>query len=704
MGEVRIVKHLAAVAGELPRVRPAFRADCIPIVFVATDTWAMPLGVCIQSIVAHADEFLNYDIVVVGSNIHWVKRRQLQMLQRPNVSIRFVDIPCRFSLDAVSGSCRLTCAQSLRFLLEFLFPYQDRIIYLDSDTIVLRDISKLFAENVSGYLAGAAWDLGMVYTAIKCPKLVAEFHKRFDLPVPEGYFNSGVLLLNLEEMRRQNIGQQLLTMQRTTQPLIGIDQQYYNAVFRGRVKFLDGRWNFLEMYFWENDFFKTVPLTVQKLQQSHGSDPFIIHYVGPKPWHHVHRPRGDIFWHYARQTPFCASLFPNAILCGPGLGQVKLADASCKRPSIGSICRYHACKILRRIAFFKKTRRYFAARQDALAMRLSSNFYDRAMIPAEPAPRPNIPISIVIPVYNAAVYLRQCLDSAIHQTLREIEIICVDDHSTDESLSILREYAARDPRIQVLENAHNRGTLQMRVMGVLAARGQYILCLDADDALELSIAQQAFEAAISHPNGPVDIVHFRCKMQRPDMHVPIIGGFLDCRHFDLLRQPDLLEHVASGAIAHTLWGKIIQRKCYIAALRRLVGIHNILQRHILHPEDFVQFMAIAFVAKSYLGINVPGYYYLQRSSSINMKIRQCGEAWLKCMDDTIATMSAISTLFKNCPMRVRANLQRLTIGIAKTHLRMANNCSQSMQSSVHFAVRRLMGQGKKDLFHRIKLD
>ena len=73
-------------------------------------------------------------------------------------------------------------------------------------------------------------------------------------------------------------------------------------------------------------------------------------------------------------------------------------------------------------------------------------------------------VSIVVPIYNVEKYLRQCLDSIIHQTLKDIEIICVDDGSTDASPEIIREYMAKDPRVKVITkpnsgygNSMNRG-------------------------------------------------------------------------------------------------------------------------------------------------------------------------------------------------------------------------------------------------------
>ncbi|MCD7857506.1 MAG: glycosyltransferase [Clostridiales bacterium] len=89
-------------------------------------------------------------------------------------------------------------------------------------------------------------------------------------------------------------------------------------------------------------------------------------------------------------------------------------------------------------------------------------------------------LSVIIPVYNAACYLRQTLDSVLNQSLRDIEVICVDDGSTDESPAILQEYAGKDSRVQLLrqENLH-AGVA--RNAGMAVAKGEYLHFLDADD-------------------------------------------------------------------------------------------------------------------------------------------------------------------------------------------------------------------------------
>ena len=94
--------------------------------------------------------------------------------------------------------------------------------------------------------------------------------------------------------------------------------------------------------------------------------------------------------------------------------------------------------------------------------------------------RKNPKVSVIIPVYNAEKYLRQCLDSIVNQTLKDIEIICVNDGSTDNSLDILNQYAAKDKRFKVY-NKKNTGPADTRNIGLKNATGEYLWFVDADD-------------------------------------------------------------------------------------------------------------------------------------------------------------------------------------------------------------------------------
>ena len=103
-------------------------------------------------------------------------------------------------------------------------------------------------------------------------------------------------------------------------------------------------------------------------------------------------------------------------------------------------------------------------------------------------------ISVIIPVYNVEPYLRECLDSVVNQTFRDLEIICINDGSTDGSPEILKEYAAKDNRIQIVTK-ENGGLNSARNAGLDRVTGEYFAILDSDDWLDLTAYEKAYARA-----------------------------------------------------------------------------------------------------------------------------------------------------------------------------------------------------------------
>lgn len=91
-----------------------------------------------------------------------------------------------------------------------------------------------------------------------------------------------------------------------------------------------------------------------------------------------------------------------------------------------------------------------------------------------------IKISVIVPVFNAEKYLKMCLNSLVSQTLKNIEIICIDDGSTDNSLAILDKFKSKDNRIKIIKQK-NYGVSMARNNGISEAQGEYIGFVDADD-------------------------------------------------------------------------------------------------------------------------------------------------------------------------------------------------------------------------------
>ena len=106
-------------------------------------------------------------------------------------------------------------------------------------------------------------------------------------------------------------------------------------------------------------------------------------------------------------------------------------------------------------------------------------------------------VSIIVPVYNVEKYLKKCLDSLINQTLKDIEIICINDGSTDKSLEILEAYKNRDSRI-ILLNQENSGQSVARNRGIEIAKGEYLGFVDPDDWIDLDFFEKLYYSATSN--------------------------------------------------------------------------------------------------------------------------------------------------------------------------------------------------------------
>ncbi len=119
-----------------------------------------------------------------------------------------------------------------------------------------------------------------------------------------------------------------------------------------------------------------------------------------------------------------------------------------------------------------------------------------------------IKVSVIIPVYNASDYIGECIDSILKQTLKDIEVICVNDGSTDNSLEILNQYAEKDPRVRVITQ-ENAGAGAARNNGLQYAQGEYLSILDSDDFFEPDMLEKAYAEVKKHDG---DIIVFACDL------------------------------------------------------------------------------------------------------------------------------------------------------------------------------------------------
>ena len=210
-------------------------------------------------------------------------------------------------------------------------------------------------------------------------------------------------------------------------------------------------------------------------------------------------------------------------------------------------------------------------------------------------------LSVIIPVYNTEKYLNKCLDSVIHQTFKNIEIICVNDGSTDNSHSILKKYTEIDTRIRIL-NKENGGLSSARNVGIENAKGRYITFVDSDDFIELD----TYEKTICHFNQPeVDLIYFSTKL--------IIEN--DCNR---IQDERYFEHKYKGLVKLS---NDVMRNMDVCAWNKIYKLSIIRQHNIYFPdglwyEDNPFFWSYALLCNAAYFINDKFYNYLIRDGSI----------------------------------------------------------------------------------------
>ena len=166
-------------------------------------------------------------------------------------------------------------------------------------------------------------------------------------------------------------------------------------------------------------------------------------------------------------------------------------------------------------------------------------------------------VSVIIPVYNTEKYLRECLDSVVNQTLKDIEIICINDGSTDNSLSILKEYAQNDKRITVFDQ-QNQGAAMARNRGIETAKGDYLLIFDSDDIMFSDMCEKMYYEAVKN-NTDITICHsiqFNTETGKILPSNPVNDKYLPDK--EVFNYKDIKEHIYGFCIGWA-WDKLYKR-------------------------------------------------------------------------------------------------------------------------------------------------
>lgn len=236
----------------------------------------------------------------------------------------------------------------------------------------------------------------------------------------------------------------------------------------------------------------------------------------------------------------------------------------------------------------------------------------------------NIKISVIIPIYNCQNTIELTLKSIHFQSLNEIEIILVNDKSTDNSSYILDYFQSFDKRINIINNQKNMGTLYSRCIGVLNSKGEYVVALDNDD---LFLFEEFLETLyyISKINyfDIVEIKSFNIPNYKPKYEEIVNGDFIFHQNNLILHQPELSSFSISendklNLTDHFVWGKSIRSKIYKKAINKL-GKEKYYTYN-CWTEDITIIFIIFNIAKSFIFLNIFGVFHLKDISTTTNKL------------------------------------------------------------------------------------
>ena len=222
-------------------------------------------------------------------------------------------------------------------------------------------------------------------------------------------------------------------------------------------------------------------------------------------------------------------------------------------------------------------------------------------------------LTVIVPIYNSEPYIKKCIRSIQNQSMLDIEIILVNDVSTDNTLKIIEELQKEDPRIELINNEKNFGILYSRCIGVLNAKGKYIVPLDHDDFFfDKDVFKFIYEEA---EETNFDIISFM-DIEIKDLYDNIneMRDGVTTHHPDglIVMQPELsyslfFRNKRYGNIDVNIWGKIYRNEIYKEAVNLLgkkrYSVYNAFN------EDQIALFAICIVSKSYKYVRKYGIFH-----------------------------------------------------------------------------------------------
>lgn len=233
-------------------------------------------------------------------------------------------------------------------------------------------------------------------------------------------------------------------------------------------------------------------------------------------------------------------------------------------------------------------------------------------------------VSVVISLYNAEKKILPAIRSIQNQNLQEIEIVCVNDRSNDTTLSILKDLQSKDPRINIIINKYNRGTLYNKIYGALESKGEYVAFIDVEEGFaNPNILKIAYETATKKYNEKIEIVNYQTCVSKTGDEKLQLNSLINSNDFNkILKQPEIIENYYKEKnnfdYSDFIFDKIYSRQL-IKRISNFIG-PNIWNQNIVSFEDILINYAVMKTAKTIVNIQDIGYWHLlDRQNNIENK-------------------------------------------------------------------------------------
>lgn len=259
-------------------------------------------------------------------------------------------------------------------------------------------------------------------------------------------------------------------------------------------------------------------------------------------------------------------------------------------------------------------------------------------------------VSVIMPVYNGQKYIERAVESVLQQTLKNLELIVVDDASTDRTGEILDAFSRKDSRVRVVHLEKNSSCFLARKTGTMLARGEYVMFLDCDDAFLPNACERATELISKHK---VDIFHFEVELsianetdKEPDDNNPEDAKWKGIRDFirpyvgRLSGERVLRGCFEQGLFSQSMWNKIYKRTICQQ------GVSACPDLYVNMSEDVLIFFHIAYYARSYMGECTEPLYLYTVGSGMSTR-NDVTYKQVKNLIDSLAVPDAIQKFLKS---------------------------------------------------------